>query len=127
MLFYIYPTGIVPATTTIQIYAESCFRRHKSSFCNKNPKMAARKAFVCKCAFERNFFIKQLEKHFTFQSDAQFSHDYKDVSCCLITGVFCCKHNLVLLMRCVVDVRYSTTRQIQLNNIYLSLLYKYNY
>ncbi len=34
---------------------------------------------ICKCAFERNIFLKDLKRHFTFENEEQFANDYKKV------------------------------------------------
>ena len=33
--------------------------------------------FICRCKFERNIFVKSLNKHVTYQNRQQFLEDYK--------------------------------------------------
>eukprot|EP00794_Sanderia_malayensis_P014133 gene14133-15610_t len=36
-----------------------------------------KQSFICNCAFERNIFIKDVGRHFTFENEEQFATDYK--------------------------------------------------
>ncbi len=39
-----------------------------------------KKPAICRCAYERNIFVKELNKHFTFKDEEQFLNDNKAVS-----------------------------------------------